>query len=90
MMDIFGAQRPASTLVTMAIGDTIVHAWDLSSALGRPYQMPEDLAEMSHGLMQQMVTPEVRGLGNVFGEEVPCSADAPIQDRLVAFSGRQP
>ena len=41
-------------------------------------------------LMQQWLKPEMRGPGKAFGLEVPCPEDAPIQDRAVAFSGRQP
>lgn len=81
---------PGSVAIWLLIADQLLHTWDLAKALGRPYTMPEDLATELFQFMQRMLTPERRGSGKAFGPEVPCPEDAPIEDRLVAFSGRQP
>lgn len=81
---------PAAMAIKIFTADQAIHAWDLAKALGRPHQMDEDVArqtlEMMHGLLQ----PEMRGPGRGFDQAQPCSDDAPIQDRLLAFSGRRP
>ena len=59
-------------------------------ALGKPFTMDDELAAVTLEGMHQLLTPERRGSGKAFAEEVPCSESAPIQDRLVAFSGRHP
>lgn len=89
-MPILGSDLPGSVAITIALADELLHTWDLARALGRPYTMDADLAELVLQAMQQMMRPEFRGPGKGFAEAVPCPDDAPIQDRLVAFSGRQP
>ncbi len=81
---------PASIAIWILIADQLLHTWDLSKALGRPYTMPDDVSTKILGLMQQMLKPEMRGPGKAFGLAVACPEDAPVQDRLAAYSGRQP
>jgi hypothetical protein len=53
--------------------------------------MDESLAATLDGLRQVLAAlPGVRGEGRAFAEEVPCPPEAPAQNRLLAFSGRQP
>jgi uncharacterized protein (TIGR03086 family) len=81
---------PAALVINIILADQLLHTWDLARALGRPFTMDADLAEASLETMHQIVRPESRGPGRGFAEAVPCSDDAPVQERLVAFSGRQP
>jgi uncharacterized protein (TIGR03086 family) len=81
---------PASFAIWLLIADQMLHTWDLAKATGRPYTMPEDLSTTILTFMHKNLRPEMRGPGKAFGPEVLCPEDAPIQDRLAAFSGRQP
>lgn len=81
---------PGERAVMIVIGDQSIHTADLAKALGKPFRLDEDLAEGILAMMHQILTPERRGAGKAFAEEVPCPANAPAQDRLLAFSGRQP
>ena len=83
-------QTPGALGINIVTTDQLLHTWDLARALGRPYSMDAELAEPALRMMQQLLRPEFRGPGQGFGEAVPCPEDAPVQDRLVAFSGRQP
>lgn len=83
---MFGEQ-PGTFYLTLAVADTIVHAWDLSKATGVPYAMDANLAQLTLTAMQGMLSPEMRG--GAFGPEVPCDPSASVQERLIAFSGRQ-
>jgi uncharacterized protein (TIGR03086 family) len=83
-------EMPASVAINVALADQLLHTWDLAKAIGQPYTMDADLAEATLRMMQQMMKPEFRGPGKGFGAEVPCPPDAPIQDRVLAFSGRKP
>jgi len=76
--------------INIVIGDQSIHTWDLAKALGKPYTMDDDLAHGILDMMHKLLQPGFRGEGKGFGEEVPCPESAPIQDRLLAFSGRQP
>jgi uncharacterized protein (TIGR03086 family) len=81
---------PASTGIIVLIADQMLHTWDLARTLERQYTMPENIAADVFAWMQTTLKPEFRGPGKAFGPEVPCPEDAPLQDRLVAFAGRQP
>jgi uncharacterized protein (TIGR03086 family) len=81
---------PASVAIWLFLTDQALHTWDLAKATGRPYAIPDDLAAGILAFMHERLTPQLRGPGKPFGPEVPCPEDAPIQDRVVAYSGRQP
>ncbi|MCC7105611.1 MAG: TIGR03086 family protein [Chloroflexi bacterium] len=81
---------PASQGVKLVTADQLIHTWDLSIAIGRSCALDAELAALSLELMRQILKPGFRGPGKGFAEEVPCPPDAPVQDRLLAFSGRQP
>jgi uncharacterized protein (TIGR03086 family) len=85
-------ELPGLRAIRIALADQLIHSWDLSKAIGRPFTMDEPLAAATLDGMRQLMAgnPNARGDGRAFGAEVPCSADAPAQDRLLAFSGRQP
>jgi uncharacterized protein (TIGR03086 family) len=83
-------EMPGDRAINIVIADQAIHTWDLAKTFGKPYTMDEDLASGILTMMHQIMSPAARGAGKAFAEEVPCSADAPVQDRLLAFSGRQP
>jgi uncharacterized protein (TIGR03086 family) len=83
---------PGQVAVRIVQTDQLLHSWDLAKALGRPYTIDETLAAETLRGMHQLLgqNPNARGEGRAFGAEVPCPENAPVQDRLVAFAGRQP
>jgi uncharacterized protein (TIGR03086 family) len=81
---------PARTACGAHFVDALQHVWDLDQALGRPYTLDPALAEAGLEISRQRVTPDRRGPGKPYGPEAPVAADAPLQDRLAAFLGRQP
>lgn len=85
-------ELPGQVAIRLVVAEQLLHSWDLAQAVGRPFTMDESLAaETLEGLREALAAiPGVRGAGRAFGEEVPCPADASAQDRLLAFSGRQP
>lgn len=91
----FDAGPPGELSVETAIsmlvtGDVLVHTWDLAAALGRADDVPLDgvlAAEMLAGM--QPMDEMLRGSGH-YGPKVEVGPDASTQDRLVAFTGRDP
>ncbi len=63
-------------------------ASDLGRWLGLPTELPPDLVRGLWDWLEPRAE-ELRGAG-VFGPAVPCPEDAPLQDRLLALSGRDP
>ncbi len=81
---------PAAMAITIFTSDQAIHAWDLAKALGRPHQIDEALATQTLEMMHRLLRPEMRGPSGGFAEAQPVPDDAPVQDRMLAFSGRRP
>jgi uncharacterized protein (TIGR03086 family) len=81
---------PAALATRILIGDSLLHGWDLARALGHEMTMPDDLAAAQLEMMQQYYDPATRGPGRGFDLAVEWPADAPVQERLLALSGRDP
>lgn len=77
---------PAGLAVGMNHLDSLVHGWDIGSALGLSVAWPDDVSDAA------MRTAQVRcplGRGGAFGAEVGTTSTS-SQDRLLAFTGRDP
>ncbi|SDK20289.1 TIGR03086 family metal-binding protein [Streptomyces indicus] len=79
---------PATTVSRMALGDLVVHAWDLARATGQSYEPdPEVLADITPVWAE--LVPGGRKMG-AFGDPVDVPADASPLDALLAMCGRDP
>lgn len=93
-------KMPVAEHIDRSVSDDIVlHGWDLARATGQPDAMdPGDVERIwayittwDEDFLNKLRTPGAFGPGvEVFGAEVPLPADAPLQDRLLAFIGRDP
>lgn len=81
---------PGDMAFSMMLSEYVLHGWDLARATGSPWSPQKETVTQAHEFLQGMVTPEYRGPGGMFDEEVPVPPDAPALDRLVGFSGRDP
>ena len=72
----------------IAFGDQLLHGWDLARATGQDATMPEGLAEAAYEMIHGAFTEDQRK--GVFKPEVPVPADASAQDKLLAYTGRDP
>lgn len=81
-------EMPGGALLGIAMGDAILHTWDLAKATGQD-------VELDPGVLQQVwdnikpVEEMVRSRG-IFGPAVEVPDDAPFQDRALAWFGRTP
>lgn len=85
-----------SAVVAMALGEYLVHGWDLARSTGRPWAPSADACNAAREFLEAMITPDYRaaagedGPDTFFGPEVLVAADAPALDRLLGFAGRDP
>jgi uncharacterized protein (TIGR03086 family) len=72
----------------IAFSDMLLHGWDVARATGQDTTMPDGLADAAYGMVHGKFTDDERK--GVFKPEVPVADDASPQDRLLAYTGRDP
>ena len=73
----------------IAFSDQLIHGWDLARATKQDATMPGDLASASFSMIDGRLTDEFRNqVGFKPAIDVPASAST--QDKLLAYTGRQP
>ena len=87
-VEAFGGM-PKQGVAGLLIGDLLVHSWDLARSIGADDTLPAEVVESTLMGLQRLPEPMLRG-ENMFGPAVDVAADAPAQDRLLAFVGRRP
>jgi uncharacterized protein (TIGR03086 family) len=79
---------PADVGGLVALTEVVVHGWDVARATGQGYGVDDHVAEAVLAHLCQFAGGEpIEGL---FGPAVPVPDDAPVLDRIVALSGRDP
>ncbi len=72
----------------VAFSDLLLHSWDLAQATGQDAEMPEGLAETAFEAIHGRFTDEQRK--GLFKPEYDVAPSASAQDKLLAYTGRQP
>jgi uncharacterized protein (TIGR03086 family) len=72
----------------IAFADQLLHGWDLAKATGQDPTMPDGLPEAAYATIHGRFTEDQRK--GVFKPETEVDADASAQDRLLAYTGRDP
>jgi uncharacterized protein (TIGR03086 family) len=94
-----GPMTAAEQIDRVVSDDLVLHGWDLARATGQDETMePSDVERLwasNSAIPAEVIakyrTPGAFGPGiEVFGPEVVVPADAPLQDRLLGFIGRNP
>jgi uncharacterized protein (TIGR03086 family) len=80
---------PGVAIAGFMLIETVVHSWDLATAIGVPAEFDDEVVEEAFRLALAYADETVR-IPEMFGPEVPVPANAPTLDRLVGFLGRQP
>ena len=84
------ATMPGAAVLGMYVSEVTVHTWDLASATNQSVIFDDAIVGASLDGMGQVLPAEYRGDGIPFSEVVAVAADAPLIDRLVAWTGRRP
>ncbi|GGW73174.1 TIGR03086 family protein [Streptomyces lucensis JCM 4490] len=84
-----GVDLPGAVAGAVVADELVVHGWDLARATGQRYDPDPDALDAAHGFLLAAAGDAGRGNG-VFGPVVPVPQDAPLLDRAVGLSGRDP
>ncbi len=82
-----GVDLPAELAAVVALDELVIHGWDLAKATGQTsgYDGPD--LDAVHETVQHFRSSGIEGL---FGPEVPVPGDAPLLDRILGLTGRDP
>ncbi|MER6122672.1 TIGR03086 family metal-binding protein [Streptomyces sp. NPDC001795] len=84
-----GVTLPGAVAGAVAADELVIHGWDLARATGQEYEPDPAALQASYGFL--LAAAEESGRGNgAFGPVVPVPGDAPLLDRAVGLSGRDP
>jgi uncharacterized protein (TIGR03086 family) len=83
-----GVLERMGPVLGIAFSDQLLHGWDVARATKQDETMPDGLAEAAYDCIHGRFTDEQRK--GVFGPEIPVGDDATPQQRLLAYTGRDP
>ncbi|MFF2127754.1 TIGR03086 family metal-binding protein [Streptomyces olivochromogenes] len=84
-----GVTLPGAVAGAVAADELVVHGWDLARATGQEYEPDEVALWAAYGFLAAAAENSGPGEG-VFGPVVPVPDDAPLLDRVIGLSGRDP
>jgi uncharacterized protein (TIGR03086 family) len=91
MTQVGGVTLPGEVAGRIALNEIVLHGWDLAQATGQPYPQDPGSLEACHSSLRVMYPPDdLDRRRGIFGPPVDVPDDAPLLDRVVAFSGRDP
>ncbi|WP_326723945.1 TIGR03086 family metal-binding protein [Streptomyces sp. NBC_00243] len=84
-----GVSLPGAIAGAVAVDELVVHGWDLARATGQEYEPDATALRMSYEFLLASAEDPTRG-GGIFGPVVPVPDEAPLLDRAIGLSGRDP
>ncbi|MGW7528142.1 TIGR03086 family metal-binding protein [Streptomyces sp. NPDC054783] len=84
-----GVNLPGEVAGAVVADELVIHGWDLARAIGRPYAPDPAALDSAHGFLLAAAEDPNRG-GGLFGPVVPVPPEAPLMDRALGLSGRNP
>jgi uncharacterized protein (TIGR03086 family) len=91
MLDTFGAPgavEKTGAALGIAFSDQLLHGWDLAVSTGQDATMPDGLPDAAYAMIHGRFTDDQRQ--GVFKPEIPVRPDSSAQERLLAYTGRNP
>ena len=85
-----GVDLPGEVAGCVAINELLVHGWDIAAANGHDYQAEPELIQAAYGFVQASVAQNPDGTPGLFGSPVSVPDSAPLLDRLLGMTGRDP
>jgi uncharacterized protein (TIGR03086 family) len=86
-----GIDLPGEVAGLVALDELVIHAWDVARASGQPFECDPASLDAVHGFVSQFSGPgQEEARQGLFGPEVDVPDDAPLLDRVIGMTGRDP
>lgn len=83
-----GPEMPAAMIGGMALGEIVIHGWDLARATGQEPRWDDEVLSFLHDEVAR--TAELGREAKAYGPEVPVPQTATLLDRTLGLTGRDP
>lgn len=85
-----GIDMPGEVAGQVAVNEVVVHGWDVAAATGHDYSCEPELIQAAYDFVQSAVAQNPGGSPGLFGPPVAVPDTAPMLDRLIGLTGRDP
>jgi uncharacterized protein (TIGR03086 family) len=85
-----GVDLPGEVAGQVAINEIVVHGWDIAAATRHAYACQTELAQAAYAFVRSAVAQNPGGSPGLFGPPVTVPDTAPLLDRLIGLTGRDP
>jgi uncharacterized protein (TIGR03086 family) len=85
-----GVTLPAEVMGLVALDELVLHGWDLARGTGQPFECDPDSTDAVFTFTSMSAEEPAESREGIFGPVVDVPADAPLFDRALGLSGRDP
>jgi uncharacterized protein (TIGR03086 family) len=86
-----GLELPGGVAGVVVLDELVIHGWDIARASGQPYDYDPALLEVVHDFVAQFSEPgQEAAREGLFGPVVAVPKEAPLLDRVLGLTGRDP
>ena len=85
-----GMDLPGEIAGRVALDELVVHGWDLARSTGQRFDPDEPTLREVEATVQQFRNGSDGEIPGLFGPVVPVDGEAPVLDRLLGLTGRDP
>ena len=85
MTEAGGVELPGEVAGVVALDELVIHGWDVARASGQPYEVDEPSLLAVEGFVLSF-----EDRGGLFGPAVATPDGAPLLDRVIGLTGRNP
>jgi uncharacterized protein (TIGR03086 family) len=85
-----GIDLPGELAGIIALDELVVHGWDVARASGQDIDQDRESLEAVYAFVKQFSSAGEEAREGMFGPEVAVPDDAPLLDRLLGLTGRDP
>lgn len=86
-----GVELPGEIAGLVALDELVIHGWDVARATGQPYTCDPELLEAVQRFVEPFAAPGMEEQrAGLFGPVVAVPDDAPLLDRIIGMTGRDP
>jgi len=85
-----GIDLPGELAGIITLDELVVHGWDVARTTGQDFDQDRESLEAVYGFVKQFSSAGAEARKGMFGPEVAVPDDAPLLDRLLGLTGRDP